>query len=241
MITQKRISLWSGPRNVSTALMYAFAQRADTAVLDEPLYGHYLRVSQAPHPGREEVLASMEVLGEVVVREVILGEHHRPLLFIKNMAHHLVDLDWSFLDQLVNVLLIRDPREMIPSLVNQVPHPQMLDTALQMQWELFSYLRKNGQNPLVVDSRELLLDPPKILSAICRSLAIPYYPSMTHWSPGPRAEDGIWARHWYHQVHKSQGFAPYKPKNEAVRKDLLPLLDQCMIYYEKLFEHALKS
>src|SRR5262245_29116068 len=111
----KRINVWSGPRNVSTALMYSFAQRSDTRVVDEPLYGHYLRVSGAPHPGADEVMADMSTDAAQVIGEVIMGPCDRPVLFMKQMAHHLVDLDRSFLAKTINVLLIRDPVQMLPS------------------------------------------------------------------------------------------------------------------------------
>ena len=241
MITQQRISVWSGPRNVSTALMYSFAQREDTRVLDEPLYGHYLKVSGAQHPGRDQVMAHMELQGTVVVEELLSKDYQKPLLFIKNMAHHLTELDYKFLRELTNVLLIRDPREMLPSLVKQIPHPNMLDTALQMLWELYEYLLDKGQHPLILDSKELLLDPPKILTELCEQLQIPYSPKMLQWSPGARPEDGIWAPHWYHQVHQSSGFAAYQPKNESVRDDLQELLEQCIHFYQLLYDKALKA
>ena len=118
--------------------MYSFAGRADARVVDEPLYGHYLHVTGKPHPGRDEVLAAMDVDGERVVRDVILGPCDRPILFIKQMAHHLVDLERSFLDRTANLLLIRDPREVLASLVNQIPEPTLADTGLAVHGVVFS-------------------------------------------------------------------------------------------------------
>ena len=115
-----RLNVWSGPRNISTALMYSFAQRSDTRVLDEPLYGHYLTVSDAIHPGADEVRAHMDCSAESVIRNVILGPCDRPVLFMKQMAHHLVKLDRSFFKKTVNVLLTRDPFDLLPSLINQI-------------------------------------------------------------------------------------------------------------------------
>src|ERR687883_792368 len=131
-----KLSVWSGPRNVSTALMYSFRQRPDTLVVDEPLYGHYLRVTSADHPGDEEVMASMDCCGERVIMEVILGPCERPIHFFKNMAHHLADLDRGFLGRITNVLLVRDPKEMLPSLAKQLPHPTLRDTGLREQVEI---------------------------------------------------------------------------------------------------------
>ena len=240
-MTEKRISLWSGPRNVSTALMYSFAQRPDTEVMDEPLYGHYLRVSGAQHPGRDEVLAAMELDGSEVVKQLCTNNHSKPVLFMKNMAHHLVNLELSFLSGLTNLLLIRDPKEMIPSLVNQIPQPTMRDTGLKRQWELFQHLSNQGRTPLVIDSRELLIDPDGVLKKVCQWLDIPFVSQMTKWEPGALPQDGIWAKHWYHNVHKSSGFKEYKPKNEEVPEQLSDLLTECDYYYQLLYKPAIKA
>jgi len=241
MQTTTRISLWSGPRNVSTALMYSFAQRPDTSIVDEPLYGHYLKVSGADHPGREEVMQDMNLNGPEVAQQLISVDYGSPLVFFKNMAHHLIELPEQFLSGLTNIFLVRDPKEMLPSLVNQIPHPKMLDTALEMQWKLFEKLAQDGGHPLVIDSKELLLNPTKILQAVCAQLDIPYYPQMTSWQAGARPEDGVWAKHWYHNVHKSTGFGVYTPKEVAVRTDLEELLADCSYYYQKLYQQALKA
>jgi hypothetical protein len=229
-----RLNVWSGPRNVSTALMYSFAQRSDTRVVDEPLYGHYLRVSGAPHPGADEVMAAMECDGEQVIRTVILGPSDRPVLFFKQMAHHLVDISWDFLAQTVNVLLIRDPVQMLPSLAQTLPHPTLRDTGLALQTELYDHLCALGQQPPVLEARTLLLDPRAVLAALCARLNIPFEAQMLHWSPGPRPEDGVWAKYWYHNVHKSSGFEPYREKQEPFPPALLPLLAECRPHYERL-------
>lgn len=237
----KRICLWSGPRNVSTALMYAFAQREDTVVIDEPLYGHYLHVSRAPHPGAEEVLNAMETNGEKVVREVILGQYDKPVVFMKQMAHHLIGLERDFLQYTVNVLLIRDPEEMLPSLAKQIPHPTLTDTALAIQAELYDELKEMEQSPPVLDARELLLNPPGVLRELCRRIDIPFQESMLHWQPGARPEDGVWAKYWYHNLHKSSGFQPYRKKTDPFPEHLRPLLRECQPYYRALYRHALKA
>ena len=235
-----RICLCSGPRNVSTALMYSFAQRADTTVVDEPLYGHYLRVSGADHPGRAEVLAHMDLDGDSVMRKLLADElpAGKTVLFLKQMAHHFVDLDTAFLDQCANVLLIRDPVDMLPSLTVQLPDAALADTGLAQQWELFERQQRTGTPPLVLDSRLLLTDPPGVLRLLCERLGLPWDAAMLSWRAGPRREDGIWAKHWYHAVHQSTGFAPYRTKS-GFPAHLEPLLAACRPYYEKLFEHAI--
>ena len=236
------ICLWSGPRNVSTALMYSFAQNEAIAVIDEPLYGHYLRVTGAEHPGREDVVAAMNCDGDAVMRELLdrQARNPEPRLFIKHMAHHLVDLDLGFLRETCNVFLIRDPRDMLPSLAIQLPEPRLADTGFRKQWELFSGLVDAGQSPVVLDSRELLTDPRSVLRRLCDRIGVPFTPAMLHWQAGPRPEDGVWAPHWYDAVHRSTGFAPYKAKTGFPER-LRPLLEECRPWYEKLFEHAIRA
>jgi len=238
-----RISLWSGPRNVSTALMYSFAQRSDTCVVDEPLYAHYLRVSGADHPGREDVLASQDTDGERVVRDVILGPCPRPVLFCKQMAHHFVELDGGFLAQTAHVFLVREPADMLASLSQVLAAPTLRDTGLAMQTQLFARLAALGQDPPVLDSRRLLQDPRGVLSRLCARLGLPFEESMLSWKAGPRSEDGCWAPHWYAAVHRSTGFSPWvapaRPAQAGLRPDLLPLLATCRTHYEELLAHAL--
>ena len=237
----KTLCLWSGPRNVSTALMYSFAQRPDTRVIDEPLYGHYLRVSGADHPGRNEIMQAINCDGNAVMRTLLGGiRPDAELLFLKHMAHHLVDLDLSFLAETQNVFLIRDPQEMLPSLTVQIPHARLVDTGLSRQWDVFQNLEAEGQEPIIIDSRELLLDPTAVLKTLCQHLHIDFNDNMLGWSAGPIREDGVWAKHWYHAVHKSTGFARYLEKGEFPEK-LRPLLDECSPYYANLYDHAIKA
>ena len=240
-----RINLWSGPRNVSTALMYSFAQRGDTRVVDEPLYGHYLRVSGVQHPGRAEVLAAMDTDGDRVVREAILGDGSRPVRFLKQMAHHLVALEPATRERLlretVHVLLIRDPRQMLPSLVRQIPEPTLRDTALATQTALLDELVVAGHAPPVLDARLLLLDPPGVLSALCARLELPFDPAMLSWPAGARPEDGVWAPHWYSAVHGSTGFRPYQAKTAPFPDRLRPLLDACLPHYDRLAALAIAA
>lgn len=236
------ICLWSGPRNVSTALMYSFAQRRDVRVVDEPLYGHYLRVSGANHPGRDDIIAAMNCDGADVMRTLLEEQRKDPSrrLFIKHMAHHLVDIDTSFMRETCNVFLIRDPREMLPSLTIQLPHAQLADTGLEQQSHLFEWLEDRGQTPVVLDSRELLLDPPGVLEQLCQRIGLEFDTSMLEWPAGPRPEDGVWAPHWYHAVHQSTGFAPYVAKT-GFPEHLEELLVECQPWYEHLFARALRA
>ncbi len=236
-----RICLWSGPRNVSTAFMYSFAQRADTRVVDEPLYAHYLTVSGVDHPGRDEVLRSQSNDGDAVVRDVVLGPCDRPVFFQKHMAHHLVGIDRGFFDRVRHVLLVRDPREMLMSLVRNIPEPTIRDTGLATQTELRDDLHRRGLAAPVVDSRLLLENPEGVLGSLCDALSIPFDPAMLHWEAGARSEDGVWAPHWYASVHASTGFAPYRAKEEPVPPRLEPLLAECLEHYEPLHAAAVRA
>lgn len=237
----RRICLWSGPRNVSTALMYAFRQRPDTHVVDEPLYAHYLRVSGAIHPGGDEVLAAQNNDGDAVVRTRVLGASPSPVLFVKHMAHHLTHLDLGFLDETVNIILTRDPGQMLPSLINQIPHPTLRDTGLKRQCDLLDDLRARGQNPAVLDSKALLLNPVAVLEKLCAHLDLPFYEEMLTWPTGPRPEDGVWAKHWYHSVHQSKTFITYREKTDPFPEFLKPLLAECQPYYDRLNAIAIKA
>lgn len=238
-----RICVWSGPRNISTALMYAFAQRSDTTVVDEPLYAHYLSKTRANeyHPGAEEVIATMENDGEKVVCDVILGHYNTPVVFFKQMTHHLIHLDWGFLDQTVNVILTRDPRDMLPSYARNVDQPTLGDVGYADHVELLNHLRARGQNPPVLDSKQTLLNPRRVLTKLCRQIGIPFEESMLSWQPGPRPEDGVWAKYWYHNLHKSTGFQPYKAKTDPFPNHLEPLLAECQPYYDQLVALAIKG
>ena len=236
-----RVNLWSGPRNVSTALMYSFGQRNDARIIDEPLYGHYLRVSGADHPGRDEVMSTMDTDGDRVMEKLLDRQHDRPILFMKQMAHHLVGLDFSFLNKTINVLLIRNPVEMLPSLTIQLPDADIADTGLVTQCDLLERLENLGQQPLILDSRELLRNPGAVLASLCERVDIPFDQDMLSWPRGARPEDGVWARHWYHNVHESTGFAPYRPKTEPFPAGLEPLLKKCRPYYQRLYAFALKA
>lgn len=231
----KRICLWSGPRNVSTALMYSFAQRSDCRVFDEPLYAHYLRHTDADeyHPGAEDILATMENDGEKVV-EMMMGPHEKPVVFFKHMTHHLFELKLDFLKDCIHVILTRDPREMLVSFDKVIPNPTMQDVGYEAHLMLMDQLERIGEKAIVIDSKDILVDPRKALSRLCREIGIPFEKSMLSWEAGARPEDGCWAKYWYANVHKSTGFQPYIRKEVEFPDRLGPLLEKCNVIYQKL-------
>lgn len=235
----KRVSVWSGPRNVSTALMYSFRSRSDALVVDEPLYGHYLELTNAPHPGKDEVLAEMDTDGARIVQNVLLGQYDKPVVMFKNMAHHLLGLDPAFLAELHNVLLVRDPAEMLPSLAQELPKPTLRDTGLQEQFGLLETILASGETPVVLGAKRLLENPERVLRELCRALDLPFETAMLSWPEGPKPEDGVWAKYWYKNVHASSTFAPYTPKTAPFPEPLKPLLEVCTPLYAKLQQYAL--
>lgn len=236
----KRVCLWSGPRNISTAMMYSFAQRRDTTVVDEPLYAHYLTSTDAYtyHLGSAEVIAAQENDGRKVIERVIFGPYDTPVVFFKHMTHHLVDLDWGFMDRTLNLILTREPREMLTSFIKQIPDPTLADTGYPQQLALVEHLRALGQTPMVIDSKHVLTDPRGTLTGICRHLGIDFDEAMLRWEAGARPEDGVWARYWYHNVHRSTGFAPYAPKNEPLPESLEELCRECEQIYQALVKRV---
>lgn len=238
----KRINVWSSPRNISTAFMYAFAQRADTTVVDEPLYAHYLSKTDtnAVHPKTKEILGSMENDGLKVVKNVILGEYTTEIALFKQMTHHLIQIDLDFILRTDNVLLIRDPNRIIASYAKVIDNPTIADIGIKMQYDLFQRLKKADKLAAVVDAKQLLLNPPKVLAELCQKLSIPFDENMLQWEAGPIKEDGIWAADWYANVHQSTGFIPYVEKKVQLTGQLAELAQECEFYYDYLLKYAIK-
>lgn len=228
-----RINLISGPRNISTALMYSFAQRADTGVVDEPLYAHYLRISGADHPGREEILAAQDQDGNRVIKQVMLGPSKMPVLFFKNMAHHLQQVDLQLLKELNHVLLIRHPEQIIASYAQVRSEVTIEDIGLEHQWRLYKWLVNHTNPPVIVDSADILNDPERLLSRLCNALSLDPDPAMLNWTPGPRPEDGIWAKYWYGSVHQSSGFRRRNTSGRAFPESCRTLLNEAMPIYDR--------
>jgi|TARA_B110000116_G_scaffold3610_1_gene3192 hypothetical protein len=236
-----RINCWSGPRNISTSFMYAFRQRSDTTVFDEPIYAHYLRVTGREHPGRDEVLASQDPDGEAVVRDLILGEHPTPVVFFKQMAQHFVQLDRSFLGQCRNLLLIRDPERVITSFAKNVPDVKVADTGLPIQVELLESILAGGGDPIVIDSAALLASPEATLRTLCGHLDLEFDTGMLSWPDGPKPEDGVWAEHWYSSTHRSTGFAASRPSTEPAPAHLASVVAEARPLYDRLSEFTLDA
>jgi hypothetical protein len=234
--------MWSGPRNLSTAMMYAWRQRPDTTVWDEPMYGHYLVVTGVDHPDRDLILQHLPTDRDEIVDAMLHGDCPTPVWFFKNMAHHLVGFDLEIIDGLENFLLTRDPRDMLPSLAKGFGYlPVLRDTGFATQVEIVERIERSGRRPVVVDSGELLRNPPMVLRRLCDRIDLPFFEDMLSWPPGPKPEDGVWGSHWYARLHQTTGFEPYRPKDEPFPEELEPLYEECLPLYERLTEHVIRA
>lgn len=240
MTTTQRINLWSSPRNISTALMYSFANHPDIRVVDEPLYAHYLSHQQtkAKHPGKAEILASQPNDGTEVVRSMLTADYQKPVVVFKQMTHHLIELDRAFIEEMNNVLLIRNPRAILASFSKVVTEVTAEDIGLPQQYELFQSLRKNGRGVAVLDAQKLLQDPQGVLNRLCTDLGIPFNASMLSWPAGARVEDGVWAKYWYANVHKSTGFQPFVKKEYPLTPALEAIARSCEPLYQEMLAEA---
>ncbi len=236
--------MWSGPRNISTAMMRAWENRGDTAVWDEPLYAFYLERTGIEHPGAAEVIAAGDTRWQRVVAD-LTGPvpDGKPIYFQKHMTHHLLDeVDRDWLAQVQNCFLIRDPREVIASYARTRPDVTVNDVGVLQQAEIFDYARRAaGATPVILDSRDVLEDPRAMLTALCAALDVPFSEGMLSWSAGGRSSDGVWASYWYDAVHASTGFSPYVSKSHTLSRALEPLAEECEPHYRRLYEQRLRS
>jgi hypothetical protein len=235
--------MWSGPRNISSAMMRSWGNRPDTRVCDEPLYAHYLLKTGMPHPGADEVLRSQDTNWRRVVRE--LTESTVPgksIFYQKHMSHHLLpDIEREWLDHVTNVFLIREPREVVASFTKVAGEPTLDQTGLPQQLELFDWVRRRmGRVPPVIDARDVLEDPPRVLRQLCEAVDVPFDAAMLSWPPGPRDTDGVWARHWYGALEQSTSFQPYRPTQASVPEHLAGLLAAADAIYQQLSAHRLR-
>ena len=236
--------MWSGPRNISTAMMRAWDNRGDAFVCDEPLYAHYLAKTGRQHPGTAEVIAA----GETDVQKVVDwllgpvpgGKH---VFYQKHMSHHLLpDMDRGWLRRVTNCFLIREPREVITSLLKHVPDATLPDTGFPQQAEIFErVIEWTGKVPPVVDARDVLNDPRGVLGRLCEAVGVAFTDRMLSWPPGLRETDGVWAKYWYKEVETTTSFRPYKPKDEPVPERMLGVLEKCEEFYRRLYAHRLTA
>lgn len=235
-----RVAMWSGPRNISTAMMRAWENRADCVVSDEPLYAHYLAHTGLDHPARDEVIADGETDCDAVVAALTgPAPGDAPVWYQKHMTHHLLPhIDHGWIHQLRNVLLIRDPREVVASYVKSRAHVEPDDIGLRQQVQLHDELAASGDAPPVIDSGDFLRAPEAHLRALCAWLGIDFSERMLRWPKGPRDSDGIWAPHWYAHVWESTGFEAPQPRTIELADAAAAVAEACLPHYRRL--HALR-
>jgi hypothetical protein len=239
-----RIAMWSGPRNISTAMMRAWENREDTAVIDEPFYAHYLLATGVQHPGRDEVIAAQDNDASDVAAMLtgpIPGD--RPIWYQKHMTQHMLPgmpLDW--LDQVSNCFLIREPAAVVASFTIQRPNAAAWELGFAQQARLFDHVSDRlGKIPPVIDASDVLRKPAVVLGELCKRLGIAFSPLMLQWPRGPRASDGVWAPHWYAAVERSTGFAPWREHEVKLSTFQRRLVEQCQVHYDKLSPHRLAA
>ncbi|MGH8161933.1 MAG: HAD family hydrolase [Gammaproteobacteria bacterium] len=239
-----RIAMWSGPRNISTAMMRAWENRGDTAVVDEPFYAHYLAATSAAHPGREEIIGSQDADYRSVT-QTLTGPipNGKPIWYQKHMAQHILPddpLDW--LAHVANCFLIRRPEEVVASFTVNREDAAIWELGFEQQARLFDQVcNRLGKAPPVLDAADVLKNPEGTLRALCTRLGVAFTERMLHWPVGPRTDDGVWAKHWYAAVERSSGFAPYRPREPRLTAFQQKLADQCRPHYERLSSFRLSA
>jgi hypothetical protein len=237
------LAMWSGPRNISTAMMRSWENRGDCAVVDEPLYAHYLSRTGLDHPGREQVIAAGETDWRKVTQQLVGPvPGGRAIFYQKHMTHHLLPhIDRGWLTQLSHVFLIRDPRRVLLSYVKSRPTVTTEDIGVNQQLEIFQYVKRaTGVTPPVIDAGEFLRAPEQQLRSLCGRLGVEFKPGMLKWPPGPRASDGVWAPHWYDSVYRSTGFEAASESAVDLPANYQGIIEQVMPAFEELYAIRLR-
>ncbi|MEP6602550.1 MAG: HAD family hydrolase [Spartobacteria bacterium] len=238
-----RIAMWSGPRNISTAMMRAWGNRSDTAVVDEPFYGFYLQTTGKDHPGAKEVVAQTETDSSKVIAQLVGPiPNDRRIFYQKQMTHHLLpSVDRAWLRQVTNCFLIRDPAEVIASYIKKNDVDLALeDLGFVQQLEIFGLVRQTNAAPPVIDAREALENPRKTLGLLCEAVGVEFDEAMLSWPAGLRETDGRWAKHWYDEVARSTSFQPAKAKQISVPQELRGIYERCRECYDQLYADRLR-
>ena len=242
-MTKTIIAMWSGPRNLSTAMMRAFESRKDTEVLDEPFYAHYLSVTELKHPGRDLILDAQSTdWNEIVTKCRNKTFQKKQVWYQKHMAqHNLEGFDISWVRDVQNCLLIRNPKDVIASYGKKFPIIDERLLGYVQQAEIIDFLEKeNSITPPIIDADDILKNPESMLSKLCEILDIEFYPSMLSWRKGPRDSDGVWAPYWYEGVYDSTGFKPYVERKTILDDSLNEIYDNCKEYYDGFYEKRIR-
>ena len=232
------LAMWSGPRNLSTALMYSFANRSDFQAIDEPFYACYLTKTGLNHPMRDDVLAAQPHHAEDVIADLIAPRDRH--YYQKHMTQHMLsDIPRDWIAQVTNVFLIRHPQRVLASFSAKYDNPTASDIGFQQQLELFHQITTAGHKAVVIDSTDIRRAPRDMLTKLCTAIGLDFDPAMLTWDVGPKPYDGVWAPHWYGAVHTSTGFAPPEQDMPVLPPELQRIADMCLPFYREMRENAL--
>ena len=237
------IAMWSGPRNLSTAMMRSFENRKDTLVFDEPFYAHYLSVTELNHPGRDQILDFQSTNWDEVVEKCRNTSFQKEsLCYQKHMAqHNLQGFDISWIKDVQNCILIRDPKYVIASYGKKLPIQDERHLGYIQQAEIIEFLEKeNGITPPIIDADDILKNPESMMKKLCKALDIIFYPSMLQWPSGTRSSDGVWGVYWYEEVYDSTGFKPYTKKEVNIDQKLANVYEKCRKHYDTFYDKRMK-
>lgn len=221
-------------------MMYSFGNRPDFSIIDEPFYASYLHNNKIDHPGKKAILTSQSVVAEDVIESLNIQNTATSYFFIKNMAHHIHTLDLNFILPFKNIFLIRDPARILWSFNKVIKEIHLDDIGIKQEYDIYTFLKEHNQKTVIINSDELLMNPPQYLKRICEDLSIDYDERMEKWEAGPRIEDGVWANHWYKNVHKSTGFIKQKSDFKGLPNHLKKIYEEALPYYEILNKHTIK-
>ena len=235
--------MWSGPRNISTAMMRSWENRSDAEVVDEPFYAFYLNKTRSPHPCFEEILQSQSDSYEQVVSELTKDTCNSKVQYQKHMTHHMLEgVDLKWVKELQHCFLIRDPAQVVNSYTNSRGVCSAEDIGIQRQFELYQDITKiSGQDIPIIDSNDVLKAPEKILRLLCEKLGVSFMPTMLNWPQGSRTSDGVWAKHWYKSVDDSSGFSPYSAKHLRLNDNQLSVVNQVQPFYQQLYNKRIRA
>lgn len=233
--------MWSGPRNISTAMMRSWGNRTDTSVVDEPFYAYYLAQTQSPHPMFAEVLASQSQEYDEVSNKLSSDDCDTAIQYQKHMTQHMLNDDFAWAKDIKHCFLIRNPQEVVNSYTNSRGVCTAENIGIIRQAEIYQQLCDlTGQDIPVIDSNDVLKQPQELLSKLCQQLDIPFEHNMLQWPSGPRDSDGVWSSHWYHSVESSTKFAAYKHKELHLNNDQMQVVEEVMPAFKSLSERKIQ-
>jgi hypothetical protein len=235
----QRIAIWGGPRDISTLLLYSFHNRGDCTIIDEPLHGYYLGFTGQERVYRNAIIENMDINPTRIIETLQTSHVPSPYLCIKNIAHQIIGLQWDFLLQMKNIIVIQQPDSMIQSYSRHIPAIDMLDLSYEVQYQMILYLAEQGIEPIVILDTDLTQRPTDTLEKLCEALKIPFNMKMLSWKPGKKPFEGLWSEHWYQTIHQAESFNDYQYAKVTLPQEFHFLEVKARPLYEKLMRYSL--